>query len=121
VFLTTHYLEEAQTLADRVAILKDGVIVAEGRPDDLVPKVVTTVRFRLPPGVAPGRLPAGIADRVVAGGADHLSFGTEHPVTDLNALTAWALQEGVEPLDLEVTRPTLEDVYLQLTGAEVTE
>ena len=120
VFLTTHYLDEAQNLADRVAILKDGAIVAEGRPEDLVTRLVTTVRFRLPAGVGAAQLPEGIASRLDGGdAAGHLSFQTEHPVPDLNVLTGWALQAGIELLDLEARRLTLEDVYLALTAAEV--
>jgi len=122
VFLTTHYLDEAQNLADRVAILKDGVIVAEGRPDDLVPRVVTAVRFRLPAGMGTDRLPATLAARVAATAPDatgRLAFETGEPVADLAALTTWAVQDRIDLADLEVTRPTLEDVYLELTGSEV--
>ncbi|MGH9226503.1 MAG: ABC transporter ATP-binding protein, partial [Acidimicrobiales bacterium] len=120
VFLTTHYLDEAQNLADRVAILKDGMIVAEGRPGDLVPKMVTIVRFRLPSGVTRGRLPAALAAKVTGDpDRDRLAFETEEPVRDLATLTSWALGEHIELLDLEATRPTLEDVYLKLVGSEV--
>ena len=116
VFLTTHYLDEAQTLADRVAILKDGRIVAEGRPDELVPQIVTTIRFRLPDGIAAP--PAPLAGRAKADDHGRLAIQTADPVPDLAALTTWALAEHVDLADLEVTRPTLEDVYLELTGAE---
>ena len=115
VFLTTHYMEEAQELADRVAIIAAGRIVAEGRPDDLGDResAPATISFRLPPGVAPGELPGE-----AAGGAANgvVSFSTASPVRSLNELTDWAMTRGVDLEGLEVRRPSLEDVYLELTG-----
>ncbi len=118
VVLTTHYLDEAQHLADRVAIMKDGRIVAEGDPGDLVaPAAITSVRFRLPPGVAAADLPAGLAARVVVEPGGRVRLDTPAAVPDLAALTGWALERGVDLADLEAVRPSLEDVYLELTGA----
>jgi ABC-2 type transport system ATP-binding protein len=118
VFLTTHYMDEAQHLADRVAILKDGRIVAEGRPGDLAAsdRIVTHVRFRLPAGVSTDDLPPPLAGRV---SEDHgwITLATESPVRDLAALTTWALERGFDLPDLEAKRPTLEDVYLELTAS----
>jgi ABC-2 type transport system ATP-binding protein len=121
VFLTTHYMDEAQHLADRVAILKAGEIVAEGRPDHLIPpeRMVTRVRFRLPAGVTLDRLPASITARLHPDGG-RLTFETDHPVRDLATLTGWAVQAGVDLDELEAHRPTLEDIYLELTGMEIT-
>jgi ABC-2 type transport system ATP-binding protein len=122
MFLTTHYMDEAQNLADRVAIIKDGRIVAEGRPGELgrTDRVVTHVRFRLPAGVATSDLPGSVAARVHEGNG-RLELATDTPVQDLAALTTWALERGVDLLDLEAQRPTLEDVYLELTAGAAAE
>ena len=119
VFLTTHYMDEAQNLADRVAILKDGRIVAEGRPGDLGPAdhIVTHVRFRLPAGVSPDDLPPPLAGRATDRNG-RLELATESPVRDLATLTTWALERGIDLPDIEAHRPTLEDVYLELTASE---
>src|SRR3954469_11621192 len=97
VVLTTHYLEEAQALADRVAILRDGVILAEG---------------------APGELGAG-RYRVAWRGEDGsmVERFTEDPTALLHELAGAALARGERLEELSVTRPSLEDVYLQLTEA----
>jgi ABC-2 type transport system ATP-binding protein len=96
ILLTTHYLDEAEQLADRVAVLRDGVIVREGSPAELTGGVVETeIRYT--------RSGEEIVER------------TTDPTTRLHELTAEALARG-ELLDgLEVRRPTLEDVYLELT------
>jgi ABC-2 type transport system ATP-binding protein len=119
VFLTTHYMEEAQTLADRVAIIKGGEIVALGKPSELGGAAAgrTSIRFRLPAGTGTDELPSAIAAR--AQEADgRLQLATETPVADLALLCGWALEQAVDLRDLEVSRPTLEDVYLELTGGE---
>ena len=95
VVLTTHYLDEAQTLADRVAILQDGRILAEGAPDALA-----AARYR-------------VAWRAADGTAEERF--TEDPTTLLAELTAEALTRGERLEELSVTRPSLEDVYLELT------
>ena len=125
IFLTTHYMEEAQELADRVAIIAGGRIVAEGTPQELTrrDRRRTTIRFRLPDGVAAGELPVGLvpnSDGAVAA-AGEISVQAADPVRALNALTSWALEHGI-PLDgLEVRQPNLEDVYLELTADEAEE
>jgi ABC-2 type transport system ATP-binding protein len=121
VFLTTHYMEEAQRLADRVAIIAAGEIVAEGTPDELGdregrPALIT---FRLPAGVDPAELPDEVASGRSVNGAVEIS--TAEPVRALNALTGWALGRGVELEGLECRRPSLEDVYLELTGTDAGE
>jgi ABC-2 type transport system ATP-binding protein len=99
VFLTTHYMDEAQRLADRVTIIAGGRIVAEGTPEDLGEreKAAATIRYR---GAA----------------GEEVSIETFDPVRELNRLTAEALARGEDLDGLEVTRPSLEDVYLDLTS-----
>ncbi|HEX6596108.1 MAG TPA: ABC transporter ATP-binding protein [Acidimicrobiales bacterium] len=118
VFLTTHYMDEAQHLADRVAILKDGRIVAQGRPQELGRReaAVTVVTFGLPPGLSASDLPAALAGRVRPAGGRRVELITEAATRDLAALTGWAVGQGVELDGLEAHRPSLEDVYLELTG-----
>jgi len=118
VFLTTHYLDEAQALADRVAIIKDGRIVAEGRPNELGGRQTagTTVRFRLPAGTGVAHLPPALAARVREVD-DHLELLTDTAVADLALLCGWAVERGVDLGALEAIRPSLEDVYLELTDA----
>ena len=108
IVLTTHYLEEARFLANRVIVLSDGRIVADGDPDTLGGRHerVATIRFRTADGVT-----APEDARSVDGGWE---IETVDPVPVLHRLTAWSLEESI-PLDaLEVTRPSLEDVYLEL-------
>jgi ABC-2 type transport system ATP-binding protein len=100
VFLTTHYMDEAQRLADRVTILARGQIVAAGTPDDLGDRK---------------SLPATISYRL---NGEQMSVETTTPVADLHELTGRAVAQGLELEGLEVTRPNLEDVYLSLTGEE---
>jgi ABC-2 type transport system ATP-binding protein len=113
VFLTTHYMDEAQRLADRVMVIAGGEIVAAGTPEDLGDRdsQPATIKFRLPAGVAAAEIPGeGLADE-----EGEISFNTLTPVSLLNELTGWALERGVDLDGLEVTRPTLEDIYLELT------
>jgi ABC-2 type transport system ATP-binding protein len=114
VFLTTHYLDEAQELADRVAIIKAGAIVAEGAPDSLGAgtAAVTEISFVPPPGVDMREMPAGPAIEVGPDGVARLR--SELPTRLLAELCGWAAGRGIELDRLEVTRPTLEDVYLEL-------
>jgi ABC-2 type transport system ATP-binding protein len=113
VVLTTHYLDEAQRLADRVAVIKDGRIVAEGTPADLVSRDATdaTIAFGLPDGVQP---PSGLSAPPQPGRPGRLELRSARPVDDLFVLTAWAREHGHDLPGLEVRRPTLEDVYLEL-------
>ena len=99
ILLTTHYLDEAQQLADRVAVLRDGLIVRQGSPADLIGDTRTTeIRY-----VQNGEV---------------VIVSTTEPTRALNELTAEALATGQELERLEVRRPTLEDVYLELVGEE---
>lgn len=119
VFLTTHYMDEAQFLADRVAVLAAGRIVAEGSPDEIGGRADarSTIRFAAPLGFDPADLPAE-AGAARVGSDGRVELGTDDPVRALHALTGWALRGGVELAGLEVRRPSLEDVYLELTDGE---
>ncbi|MGY1814471.1 ABC transporter ATP-binding protein [Blastococcus sp. SYSU D00820] len=115
VLLTTHYLDEAEHLADRVAIVARGRLVAVGTPAELAAgHEAAVVRFRLPSDADPATLPALDGD-LAREGLDWL-LSTVQPTAALHRLTGWALQRGVELPALEVRRPSLEDVYLRLVG-----
>jgi ABC-2 type transport system ATP-binding protein len=101
VFLTTHYMDEAQRLADRVAIIVRGEVVAAGTPEDLGDResLPTTISYRLD--------------------GEDVSVETTAPVRALHELTGRAVEQGLDLEGLEVTRPSLEDVYLSLTAEGV--
>jgi ABC-2 type transport system ATP-binding protein len=114
VLLTTHYMEEAQFLADRVAVIVAGQIVAEGAPATLGDRQLAKprIRYRIPTGA---RVPDGL---YAPPGPDGYSEITSDDVVQaLHQLTGWALDHAVSLDGLQVTRPSLEDIYLSLTGA----
>jgi len=113
VLLTTHYMDEAQYLADRVAVIAAGRIVAEGPPATLGDRdhAAARIRYRLPDGAI---APSGLTD--APDGNGFVQVASKDVVADLHRLTGWALANSVTLDGLEVTRPTLEDVYLSLTG-----
>jgi ABC-2 type transport system ATP-binding protein len=116
VFLTTHYMDEAQVLADRVAVLRDGRIAALGTPAELQAlRGDVEIRFGLPHDIPLDALPALTAMPTTAGGAVRVE--TKAPTADLAALCGWALERGIELEGLTVERPTLEDVFLAIAGA----
>ena len=117
VFLTTHYMDEARALAGRVAVLRDGEIVAMGRPHELVAEAGTAeIHLDLDPAL--DATLAEVAGAPVRRHGRRVSLATATPTATLHALTGWALERGVELGRLEVLRPSLEDVYLTLTGAD---
>ena len=118
VFLTTHYMDEAQQLADRVAIIVEGRIVAEGPPGSLAGARETKTRISFTTSDAgPPTLSPGIAELARRDGRA-VSIETEEPVRVLHGLTGWALANDVEIQGLSVAQPTLEDVYLELTKTD---
>ena len=117
VFLTTHYMDEAEALADRIVVLKGGEIVAEGTPVTLGgrDRAAYQITFTLPPGVAIGELPTEAGSPSALGEAGKLIIETEQVMPTLRALSGWAMEHRYDIPDLLVRRPALEDVYLALT------
>jgi ABC-2 type transport system ATP-binding protein len=112
VILTTHYLDEAQHLAHRVAVITNGRIVAEGDPSTLGGRDMAEARIRF-------RTPTDIGPLPVTGALDENGWtfvSAVRPTETLHVLTTWALAHGMELEGLEVTRPSLEDTYLTLAG-----
>ncbi len=114
VLLTSHYMDEVEALADRVLVIARGRLVAEGTPAELRAGIadVTVVQFVAP---AAGGLPDGLSGPVVVADG-RAELRSTDPTADLHRLTGWAVDHGVTLEGLEVTRPTLEDVYLDLIG-----
>jgi ABC-2 type transport system ATP-binding protein len=115
VLLTTHFMDEAQYLANRVALIAHGEIVAEGRPDTIAgrDRMLARVLFRPPPG-AP-EPPSWGQERQPDGS---YLLRAENPTAAVHRVTSWAVEQGISFDVLEVTLPSLEDVYLDLTGGE---
>jgi ABC-2 type transport system ATP-binding protein len=117
IVLTTHYMEEAERLADRIAVIARGRIVATGTPQSLRAgsSADTEISFTVPPGVRASDLPGDLA----VGTVDvegRVRLQRREPVPALLSLTSWAAARGHDLRDLQVRRPTLEDVYLELTA-----
>jgi ABC-2 type transport system ATP-binding protein len=112
ILLTTHFMDEAQALANRLAIIDKGEIIAMGTPDEVIGagSATSRIRFRLPERLEP---PAGLSAQR---NGSAWEIQTETPTRTIHELSGWALQTGAELADLEVTRRSLEDVYLQLTS-----
>ncbi len=118
VLLTTHYMDEAQQLADRVAIIAAGRIIAEGTPDTLGNRetAASRIRFRLPEGGPP--LPDGVAAARIEGAAGSVLLQADDPVPLLHELTGWAIAQRIALDGLEVSRPNLEETYLGLIARD---
>jgi ABC-2 type transport system ATP-binding protein len=115
VLLTTHYMDEAQHLADRVGVIASGRLVAVGSPDELRASTRSTavISFELPPGTPLADVPL-TGNRAVTGST--VEFRSDHPTRDLQLLTSWADGLGVELPSLRLAQPSLEEVYLELIG-----
>jgi ABC-2 type transport system ATP-binding protein len=117
IFLTTHFMDEAQTLADRVAVMRAGQIIALGAPDELGGRDArpAEIRFELPDGWTLDELPE-VAARQRSAEGRRVLIRTDQAVRAAAQITAWALDHDVELAQFSVSQPTLEDVYLELTG-----
>jgi ABC-2 type transport system ATP-binding protein len=114
VLLTTHYMDEAQSLADRVIVIAEGQIIAEGSPDTIGGRATAATQIRfLWPDVQDAAFPLD----ATRDGAFAL-ISTEQATAVLHQLTTWATDRGIELEGLTVTKPTLEDVYLGLIGEQ---
>jgi ABC-2 type transport system ATP-binding protein len=119
VFLTTHYMDEAEYLADRITVLSAGRIVAEGTPRTLGGRdhMTTAISFTLPGQVHPHDLPSGLIPLARRGPGASIVLQSKSPLAHLRIIGDWALSHGFDLPDLDVHRPTLEEVYLTLTGS----
>jgi ABC-2 type transport system ATP-binding protein len=119
VFLTTHYMDEAEHLADRVAVIAAGRIVAEGTPATLAGRehAAAEIRFSLPPDTTPDELPEPVISALAGSDGNRVLVRATSPVSVLGPLIRWAETRGADLADLDVRRPSLEDIYLALTAA----
>jgi ABC-2 type transport system ATP-binding protein len=117
VFLTTHYMEEAERLADRIAVIAAGEIIAQGTPQTLGDRRSSGARitFSAPSSPALAELPSALGERTERHPDGRISLSSSTVAADLHSLSGWALAHGLQLEDLEVRQPTLEDVYLNLT------
>ncbi|MFZ0160235.1 MAG: ABC transporter ATP-binding protein [Kineosporiaceae bacterium] len=116
ILLTTHYMDEAEHLADRLVVIDRGRVVAEGTAEELAARggARTVVSFRLPATLVDDGLPP-LAGTVHSAGAS-TEVLTPDPTRDLHTLTGWAIERGIRLDDLSLTRPGLEEIYLELIG-----
>ena len=115
ILLTTHYMDEAQALADHIAVIASGELLALGAPDTIGGRDLaeSVVRFAVSPAVEPSQLPLSDGFSYDAG---VVTVRTTDPVRLLYTVTTWSMRVDVHIDGLTVTRPSLEDVYLELTG-----
>ncbi len=112
VVLTTHYMDEAEFLADRVSIIVRGKNAVEGTPAELVQQAgAMTIRFRVDPKL--GSLPAGLGAEATDDNGRYM-LTTDTPTHGLHQLTSWAVAQGIELEELLVERQSLEDVFVEL-------
>jgi ABC-2 type transport system ATP-binding protein len=117
VFLTTHFMDEAQALADRIAVMRAGEIIASGTPDEIGGRNTrpAEIRFTLPHGVTIDDLP-DVPCEMRAADCDHAVVLTREPLAASHRLTGWALEHDFALDGFSVAQPTLEDIYLELTA-----
>ena len=122
IFLTTHYMDEAEHLADRIIILRSGEIAAQGAADELTHSLgdLTTVTFAAPADFDAARF-GSILSRPVTVVDGVVRFETDRVPQDLKTVLTWADQDNVDLATLEVARPSLDDVFVRLAGGSETE
>jgi ABC-2 type transport system ATP-binding protein len=120
VFLTTHFMDEAQALADRVAVMVDGRIVALGTPAEIGGRdtAPTEIAFALPAGVGVADLPSLDGARIAETTPGRVLVSTGEGLRAAHVLSGWALERGLELRGFAVSQPSLEDVYLRLTETQ---
>lgn len=122
VFLTTHFMDEAENLADRIAVIVSGKVIAEGTPRTLGgrDRMTAVVRFTLPAGLTTNDLPQELRALEQKDDSGLVNLRSAYPLREVGVLATWSFAKGIEIPDLEVHRPTLEDVYLELTEGGTT-
>ncbi len=120
VLLTTHYIEEAERVCDRIAIIDEGRIVAVGTPEEIRARTlghaVITVVCDEPAGNGPPLLPPDAHKITLSPDARTLTVISSHPARSLVELVKWIDQQGIGLSDVHIKRPSLEDVFIELTG-----
>jgi ABC-2 type transport system ATP-binding protein len=113
-------MDEAQVLADRVAVIATGQIVAQGTPATIGGRdsALTRIRFMLPAGTTAADLPVPASIAVTTGTDGLITIEADEPTGLLHRLTGWAIDRGTTLARLSVDRPSLEDIYLRLTGSD---
>jgi ABC-2 type transport system ATP-binding protein len=117
IMLTTHYMDEAQELADNIVVIANGKVVAEGAPDEIGGRdtAAAHIRFRLPEGIDPASLPVEVG-RDIHG---YCELTTDDDIRVLHSLTGWSIKYDVALEGLVSNRPSLEDIYLSLVGRDL--
>jgi ABC-2 type transport system ATP-binding protein len=125
ILLTTHYIEEAEKLCDQVAIVDQGKIIASGTPREIQAQTLghSIIDLHLGAPLPPGDIPASLAGEKLIFGEDRttLNVSSARPSKTLVELVKWIDQQGIELLDIQLKRPTLEDVFIELTGKKLRE
>ncbi|HTU27803.1 MAG TPA: ABC transporter ATP-binding protein [Solirubrobacteraceae bacterium] len=119
IFLTTHFMDEAQYLGDRVAVMRAGEIIAEGTPDELGgrDRRPAEIRFTLPENLTLEDVPEVPSEQRTLD-AGHVLVHTSQPVEAAHQITGWALERGIALGSFQIAQPTLEDIYLELTRGD---
>ena len=125
ILLTTHYIEEAERLCDRVAIIDEGRIIAMGTPAEVQARTLgaSRIEIRVSPPVPEGRMPTltEAGHLQVSSDRHTLIVSAQNPARALVELVKWVDQQGLELADVQLKRPTLEDVFIELTGKSLRE
>lgn len=125
IVMTTHYIEEAERLCDRVAIMDDGVIIASGSPRELQARSAnqSAIEIALTQAWGGGELPAWphAIRSILSDDRRHIKVTTEHPARTLVEMVKWIDGQGIDLDDVRLNRPTLEDVFIELTGKKLRE
>jgi ABC-2 type transport system ATP-binding protein len=116
IVLTTHYIEEAERLCDRVAFIDHGRIIDIGAPKDLIAKTFGASKIEIVLASPLGESQQPPNNVHINAARDHFALSTDRPARDIVELVKWVDQNGLELADIQLKRPTLEDVFLELTG-----
>jgi ABC-2 type transport system ATP-binding protein len=125
ILLTTHYIEEAEKLCDRVAIIDEGKIIALGTPQEIQSRTLgqSVIEIRCERALPPGALPqwADAESVQINSERKHLTVISKRPARTLVDMVKWIDQQEIELSDVHLKRPSLEDVFIELTGRKLRE